>query len=91
MKNFTDYESMAMLDLPEEERNNLKNRFEAITEEFSKLDKYNTSGIKPLVTVLELNNIMREDEPVKSITRDALLENAPEHHDGYFQVPATID
>jgi len=91
MKNFTDYENMAMLDLPEKERIKIKNRFDAITEGFSILDKYDTSGTEPLVTVLDLNNIIRDDVPVKSITRDALLENAPAHHDGYFQVPATID
>jgi len=91
MNNFTDYESMAMLDLSETDRNNLKTRFDTIIDGFSELDKYDTNGIKPLVTVLKLHNIMREDAAEKIITRDDLLQNAPEQHDGYFRVPATID
>ena len=91
MRSFTDYESMAMLDLPESEREMLKERFDAITDEFTALDGYDTSEVEPLVTVLDVQNVMREDVAAKYMTRDELLKNAPEQHDGYFQVPATID
>jgi len=82
---------MAMLDLPESEREMLKERFDAITDEFTALDGYDTSEVEPLVTVLDVQNVMREDVAAKYMTRDELLKNAPEQHDGYFQVPATID
>ena len=91
MRKFEDYESMAMLDLPESERALLKKRFDEISGEFSAIDAYDTNGALPLVTVLELHNVMREDVAAKFISRDELLENAPEQHDGYFQVPAAID
>ena len=80
-----------MLDLPESEREMLKERFDAITDEFTALDGYDTSEVEPLVTVLDVQNVMREDVSAKYMTRDELLKNAPEQHDGYFQVPATID
>jgi len=82
---------MAMLDLSESERATLKARFEEITDGFSALDEYDTNGADPLVTVLDLSNVIREDNTSKSISREELLKNAPEQHDGYFQVPATID
>ena len=91
LRAFSDYESMAMLDLSDDERLRLKERFDEIAGGFSALDAYDVDGVKPLISVLDLNNIMREDVFVKSILREELLSNAPEQHDGYFQVPAAID
>jgi len=91
MKDFTAYENMAMLDLPDPERIRLKERFEEITGGFSALDAFDVSGVEPLVSVLDVNNIVREDVSSKLIPKDELLSNAPESYDGYFQVPAAID
>ena len=82
---------MAMLELTETERSPLKKRFDTIADSFNALEAYDTDGTEPLVTVLELSNVMREDISTKLISREQLLENAPEQHDGYFQVPAAID
>ena len=80
-----------MLDLSESERSQLKERFEAVSGGFSALDAYNTDEVEPLVTVLESHNILREDVSSKFMPRGELLANAPEQHDGYFQVPAAIE
>jgi len=88
MPNFEDYEKMAMLDLSDTERAHLRARFDEIVSGFSVLDAYDTDGVEPLVTVLDLQNIMREDIAIKTISRDELLENAPEQHDGYFRAPS---
>jgi len=82
---------MAMLDLSEDERVLLKERFDAISGGFSALDAYDTDGVEPLVSVLDLQNVLREDVSVKFMSREELMANAPESHDGYFQVPAAID
>ena len=91
MGDISDYESMAMLDLSETEREALKERLDAICDDLDALELYDTSGVKPLVSVLDIRNVMREDVPEKLVKREELLGNAPEQHDGYFQVPATID
>ena len=91
MRKFTDYESMAMLELTESERDVLSERFDEIVSGFSVLEEYDTSETEPLVSVLKLHNVLREDVSSKFISRDELLENAPEQNDGYFQVPAAID
>ena len=91
MRNFTDYEEMAMLDMPQTEREALEKRFREITDKFTALETYETDGAEPLVTVLDSYNIFREDISSKFIPREELLSNAPEQHDGYFQVPAAID
>ena len=91
MKVFSDYESMAMLNLSDDERVMLKERFEEIAGGFSALDAIDVEGVEPLVTVLDLHSVMREDVSAELIQREELLSNAPEQHDGYFQVPAAID
>jgi len=91
LRAFSDYENMAMLELSDAERLRLKERFDEITGGFAALDAYDTDGIEPLVSVLDSFNILREDVSVKKLSREELLANAPEQHDGYFQVPATID
>ena len=58
---------------------------------FNKLDAVDVTGIEPLVSVLDITNVMREDIVVKEISRDELLENAPEQYGGYFQVPRTVE
>ena len=91
MRKFRDYEKMAMLDLSESERAVLKERFEEISGGFAALDAYDTDGVEPLVSVLDLNNVLREDVSTEFMPREEVLANAPESFDGYFRVPAAID
>ena len=79
-----------MLELPEAERVRLREYFDEIAGGFSALDAFDVSGVEPLVSVLDLSNVLREDVAVKSFSREELLKNAPEQYDGYFQVPGTI-
>ena len=91
MRDIKEYEAMAKLDLPETERRELSGRINKLMESFSELDAIDCSSTEPLVTVLDLKNIFREDTAQKLISRDELLSAAPEEYDGYFQVPKTLD
>ena len=91
MIDIKEYEAMAMLDLPDYEREPLEKRFTDLANGFAKLEEINTGGAEPLVTVLNMNNILREDISEKLLTRDELLSNAPEQYDGYFKVPGTLE
>ena len=84
------YESVAMLHLPGGEREPLANRAEAIMESFSALENIDTDGAAPLITVLDMHNVMREDVPEKLLSRDEIMANAPDQDDGYFRVPGTL-
>ena len=86
-----DYEYMAMLDLRDSERELLRKRLEELSENFGALERIETDGVPPLVTVLNTKNIMREDFAEKPFSRDEILANAPEQYDGYFRVPATLE
>ena len=91
MHDIKKYEVMAKLHLPEHERVWVAERLDGLVNSFNALDEIDTSGTTPLVSVLDLVNVLREDVALKTITREELLSNAPEQYDGYFQVPKTVD
>ena len=91
MKNIKDYEAMAKLDLPESERRLVSDCVDMLIDSFGLLEGIDTSGIEPLITVLDVKNIFREDVGVKMLTREELMANAPEQYEGYFMVPKTLE
>ena len=90
MLDTNEYEAMAMLDLPDDEHKKLSGRFNALVRSFTAIEQIDTDKVEPLITVLNMHNIMREDIAEKLLTRDEILANAPEQYDGYFQVPGTL-
>ena len=82
-----EYERMAKLELSESEREALREQVKGL----SALDGISVDGAAPLVTVLEIENVLREDAAHKTFSRETLLSNAPEQYDGYYQVPRTVE
>ena len=82
---------MAKLDLPAAESQWLIGSADKLIESFSSIQAVDTDGVKPLVSVLPLENILREDQAKKPFTREELLSGAPASSEGYFQVPKTIN
>ena len=85
------YEPMAKLSLDSETRAWADDIIARLEGEFSKLESISADGVEPLVTVLDLKNVLREDVSCQIVSRETLLENAPEEYDGYFQVPKTLE
>ena len=91
MQNIEKYEAMAKLDLPEKEREWVRAQAGTLIQSFGALQSIDTSGVQPLVSVLDIQNVLREDVSVKMISREELLSNAPQQYDGYFEAPKTLD
>jgi len=91
MKNIKDYEAMARLDLPESERRWVSDRADMLINSFNLLDGIDASNVEPLITVLGIKNVFRDDVSIKMLPREEILANAPEQYEGYFQVPRTLD
>ena len=91
MLNIAPFEAMAKLNLPEAERTWVIEAASVLEDSFKALSVADTGDAAPLVTVLDIQNVLREDIWSKSVTREELLETAPEQYDGYFQVPKTIE
>ena len=84
------YEAMVKLELPGDEREKILSRITGLAKSFDMLSGVDTEGVEPLVTVLGVQNILREDICEKNITRGELISNSPEHTEGYFQAPKTL-
>ena len=89
--NIKKYEAIAMFDLSDGERKKISERAGFLAESSNMLEKIDTDGIEPLVSVLDIHTVLREDKSEKVLTRDEILANAPEQYDGYFQVPGTLE
>lgn len=83
-------EQMAKVRLSETEHDTTQ-IIDFLVSDFKKLPQIDTTDVKPLVHGIELLNVFREDCTNKTISREKLLESAPEHHDGYFEVPKTLE
>jgi aspartyl-tRNA(Asn)/glutamyl-tRNA(Gln) amidotransferase subunit C len=84
-------ESLVKIKLTDEEKTKAIEYFEFWIKKFDKLENIDIGDTEPLINAVSLENIMREDIAVKIFTREAILENAPEQHDGYFVVPRIIE
>ena len=91
MRDIKDYEAMVKLNLSETERGWVSDRADMLIESFKELENIDCLGVEPLVTVLDIQNVLREDISVKLVTREELLANAPEQYEGYFQAPKTLE
>jgi aspartyl-tRNA(Asn)/glutamyl-tRNA(Gln) amidotransferase subunit C len=90
MENIKDYEAMAKLDLPDDERRWISAMADRLLDCFAELSGIDTDGVEPLFTVLDVQNVLREDISNKMLSREELLANAPMQEGGYFQVPRTL-
>lgn len=78
------------LKLSAEELKYIASKKEILEDSFTLLSNIETGGIPPLVSVLDIQNVLRDDIAAKMISREKLLTNAVEQENGYFQVPKTF-
>ncbi|HXD78237.1 MAG TPA: Asp-tRNA(Asn)/Glu-tRNA(Gln) amidotransferase subunit GatC [Puia sp.] len=54
------------------------------------LRELDTTGVEPLLHLSPETDVLREDEPGGSVSRDAAMANAPATDGRYFKVPKVI-
>ena len=91
MQNIKDYEVLNKFELSDDEHIRISAYASMLTESFEQLEDIDTSGAEPLVTVLDIQNVLREDVNIKTISREELLANAPDRCDGFFRVPGILE
>jgi aspartyl-tRNA(Asn)/glutamyl-tRNA(Gln) amidotransferase subunit C len=84
-------ETLARLELSEQEREKLRGSLNDILKMVDKLNELNTEGVVPLVYINEEVNVMREDLVKNQLTSAEALSNAPEHNEQFFKVPKVIN
>jgi len=81
---------LAQLTLDEETKERLIGELSAILDYMDQLNAVDTSNIEPMMHVLEVSNVYREDEVQPSLERDAALANAPNTDGELFIVPRIL-
>ncbi|MGQ9572404.1 MAG: Asp-tRNA(Asn)/Glu-tRNA(Gln) amidotransferase subunit GatC [Dehalococcoidia bacterium] len=77
--------------LSEEEIAKFQQQLSQIIDYFQVLQQVDTEGVPPTSHPLQLENVMRDDEPQPSYPREAILANAPLSEAGFFRVRAVLE
>ena len=81
---------LARLHLTDEEVDRMQTQLSNILEAIETLQQVDTSHVGPTASVIQLENVMREDEVRPCLTRDAALANAPLRDDPFLRVPTVL-
>jgi aspartyl-tRNA(Asn)/glutamyl-tRNA(Gln) amidotransferase subunit C len=91
-RNDVDYVAgLAQLTLDDDTKDRLVHELGDILAYMEKLNGLDTTGVEPMMHVLDLVNVYREDQTRPSLDREQALMNAPATDGEYFLVPKILD
>jgi aspartyl-tRNA(Asn)/glutamyl-tRNA(Gln) amidotransferase subunit C len=79
---------LARLELSEEEVEKMSTELSTILDHVERISELDLEGVEPTSHVVELENVLRADEPRPSWPRERVLEQAPDPAQGAFRVPS---
>jgi aspartyl-tRNA(Asn)/glutamyl-tRNA(Gln) amidotransferase subunit C len=79
---------LARLELTDDEVERMAGELSDILEHVERISALDLDGVEPTTHVVELENVLRADEPRPSLPRETALEPAPDPADGAFRVPS---
>ncbi len=82
---------LARLHLTDEEIDRMQTQLSNILESVETLRDVDTSHVGPTASVIQLENVMREDEASAPMPRDVTLANAPLRDDPFLRVPTVLE
>jgi aspartyl-tRNA(Asn)/glutamyl-tRNA(Gln) amidotransferase subunit C len=79
---------LARLRLSDAEVEKMAGELSGILEHVDRISELDLDGVAPTSHVVELENVLRPDEPRPSWPKEAVLDQAPDPADGAFRVPS---
>ena len=79
---------LARLKLTDEEVERMAVELSAVLDHIEMMSELDLDGVEPTSHVVELENVLRPDEPRPSWPREKILEAAPDASDEGFRVPS---
>lgn len=79
---------LARLRLGEDELERMAGELSGILEHVERIAELDLEGVEPTTHVIELENVLRPDEPRPSWPREAMLDRAPDSADDAYRVPS---
>ncbi len=82
---------LARLSLSDEEITLYTYQLGDILNYVQKLNELDVEAVEPMKHVLDMVNVLREDKNLPSLSREDVLNNAPEHDGEFFKVPRVLE
>jgi aspartyl-tRNA(Asn)/glutamyl-tRNA(Gln) amidotransferase subunit C len=79
---------LARLALTDEEVETMARELSSILDHVDRIGELDLEDVEPTNHVVDLENVLRPDEPRPSWPRERMLEEAPDPADGAFRVPS---
>lgn len=79
---------LARLRLEEDEVERMTSELSQILDHIEMIGRLDLEGVEPTDHVVELENVLRPDEPRPSFPRERMLESAPDAAEHAFRVPS---
>jgi aspartyl-tRNA(Asn)/glutamyl-tRNA(Gln) amidotransferase subunit C len=80
---------LARLRLSEDEVGRMSSELSSVLDHIEKIEELDLEGVEPTSHVVELENVLRTDEPRESWPRERVLDAAPDSAQGGFRVPTS--
>ncbi len=81
---------LARLKLTDDEKQKLAPQLAKIVDYIDLLGELDTSDVEPTAHILPVQNVFREDDPVKNFPEADYLSLAPKPDKGHYEVPKII-
>jgi aspartyl-tRNA(Asn)/glutamyl-tRNA(Gln) amidotransferase subunit C len=79
---------LARLRLDDDEVERMAGELSTILEHVDRIAKLDLEGVEPTSHVIDLENVLRPDEPRPSWPKEEILAPAPDSAEGAFRVPS---
>jgi len=79
---------LARLKLSEEEVERMSGELSTILDHIEKIGELDLDDVEPTSHVVQVENVLRPDEPRESWPRERVLDEAPDASDDGFRVPS---
>ena len=79
---------LARLRLTDDEVERMSTELSTILDHIEKINELDLDSVEPTSHVVEVENVLRADEPRESWPRERILDLAPDAADGGFRVPS---
>jgi aspartyl-tRNA(Asn)/glutamyl-tRNA(Gln) amidotransferase subunit C len=83
--------ALARLELHDSDIQDLTQQLGRILDYIDKLTELDTDDVEPTSHVIAIRNVVRPDEREEPLARDRALALAPEHQEGYYEVPRVVE
>jgi len=81
---------LAKLALTDDELNRISEKLTLVLGHFEKIGEVDTKGVEPLITPIDVTQVLRSDVVEQTLTPEDIVSNAPSRQGNLFKVPPIL-